>query len=154
MPFVASLSGSHLLVTARLLIEINQAAFSQLCILSPVSFCICLLCWHWHSHFLLSDPSFSWSFLFFTMDVLWKQLHHWMSAGVFLFVNDSLSPFCLVLRQSQSAVSFPLPFGNTLIQFAIAINSFQKSFSVHLMPISNLYPLVSLWCSFCLIGFV
>lgn len=31
MPFVASLSGSHLLVTARLLIEINQAAFSQLC---------------------------------------------------------------------------------------------------------------------------
>lgn len=37
-------------------------------------------------------------------------------------------------------MSFPLPFGSTLICFAIATNSFQKSFSVHLMSISDLYP--------------
>lgn len=80
-----------------------------------------------------------------------------MSAGVFLFVNDSLIPFCLMLRQFQSAVSSPLPFGSTLIQFAIATNSFQKSFSLHLMPISNLYPLGCLFFlfgGFCLILFI
>lgn len=63
--------------------------------------------WHWCSRLSLSDPCFSWSSLFFTMGALWKQLPCWMSAGGFLFVNDFLIPFCLVLRQHQSAVSSP-----------------------------------------------
>lgn len=40
MPVVASLSASHLLVTAGLLTEIKQADFSQLCILSASASCV------------------------------------------------------------------------------------------------------------------
>lgn len=71
---------AHLWVTEESPVGISQAspvssaALSDLLLLQPP--------WLWYSHFPMSHLCFLWSFLFFTMGALWKQLDCWMSAGV------------------------------------------------------------------------